>query len=146
MQTNFFDTDGYILLTTQYSKDDFEDEINRLKNLKLTISDGCSDDAKTYTNKIIYDTSSYTFPAYVTSDGFSHTYEYALINNDKLEIIYVYLSHPTTNKSVYKKYLKNKKSEYHKSDTLGMYSMYYHSFDDGDSFYEYNYCKKMKID
>ncbi len=139
-QTNLFDSDGYILLISKYTKDDFADEINRLKNIRITIHDGCGSNSQSYTNYIKYDEKSYKYPAYITIDGFGHTYEYALINKDKLEIIYVYLSYPKMHNKIYKDYLKNDKSTYSIVDTLDMFSLYNHSFDNGSSFIEYSDC------
>ncbi len=138
-QTNLFDSDGYILLKAKYNKDDFDKEIDRLKKLKITIYEECKSNADSYTNYIKYDEKSYKYPAYITIDGFGHTYEYALIDKDNLEIIYIYLSYPKNNKK-YKKYLKKDISSYDKIDTLDMYSMYNHSFDNGYTFIEYSDC------
>ena len=140
LQTNFFDSDGYILLKAKYSKEIFDKEVNRIKNLSMIISNDCNN-SLIYENKIKYDETAYKYPAYITIDGYGYTYEYALINELDLEIIYVYLSHPNKNNSKYKSYLKNDKSEYSKIDTLNMYSMYNHSFDNGNSFMEFNDCK-----
>lgn len=142
-QTNLFDSDGYIILKSKYSKEDFENEIDRIKTLNATIYESCNDNAKTYTNYVKYDDKSYQYPAYITIDGFGHTYEYALINNDNLEIVYVYLSYPSKNNSNYKDYLKKEKSIYSASDTLNMFSMYNHSFDNGNSFMEIGDCESQ---
>ena len=143
-QTNLFDSDGYIILKSKYSKDNFDNEINRIKTLNATIYENCNNNAKTYTNYIKYDDKSYIYPAYTTIDGFGHTYEYALVNNDDLEIIYVYLAHPSKNNINYKDYLKKDKSIYSVSDTLDMFSMYNYSFDNGNSFMEFGDCEKSE--
>lgn len=140
-QTGLFDSDGYILLKSKYSEENFNNEIDRIKNLSIIISNGCREGASVYENKIKYDDASYKYPAYVTIDGFGSTYEYALINTDEFEIIYVYLSYPKINASKYKDYLKIDKSEYSKTDTINRYSMYNHSFNDGHSFIEFDDCK-----
>lgn len=139
-KTGLFDSDGYIILKTKYNKNDFEKEINRLSNLNITILSSCNKNAKKYTNYINYDETSYKYPAYVTIDGFANTYEYALINKNNLEIIYVYLSYPNKNNSNYKEYLKKDKSVYSKKNTLDLYSIYNHSFDNGKSYIEYSNC------
>lgn len=140
MLTYSFDTDGYIVLKIKYELNDFEEEVNRIKNLSITIKSSCKDNSDEYTNYIKYDEESYNYPAYIAVDGFDSTYEYCLINEDELEIIYVYLAYPNTNNSEYKEYLKKDKSNYSKSDTLGLYSMYNHSFDNGKSFVEFDDC------
>lgn len=140
LKTNFFDTDGYIILKTKYTKEDFDNEINRLSNLKMTINETCYPNSEEYTNYIKYDNTSYKYPAYITIDGFDNTYEYALLNEDKLEIIYLYLSYPNINNKQYQEYLKKDKSLYSKTNTINSYSMYNHSFDSGKSFMEYSDC------
>lgn len=140
MKKNLFDSDGYILLISKYSQEDFVNEINRLKALSITIYDSCKNDADTYINYVKYDEKSYKYPAYITIDGFGNTYEYALINEDELKIIYVYLAYPEINNMKYVNYLKNDKSLYFIKNTLNMYSMYNHSFDNGISFLEFDDC------
>lgn len=139
-QTNLFDSDGYILLIAKYEEEEFDNEINRLKKLSITIYDNCNVKADSYTNYVKYDEASYEYPAYITIDGFGHTYEYALVNKDKLEISYIYLSYPKRYNQKYKNYLKKDRSSYSIEYTLDMYSMYNHSFDNGSSFIEYDYC------
>lgn len=138
--TSLFDTDGYMILKSRYNKYDFENEINRLKDISVQIYENCYRNSKSATNVIKYDDTSYEYPAYVTIDGFDSKYEYALINYNELEIIYVYLSYPNINNLNYNDYLKKDKSEYSKYDTLSLYSMYMHSFDNGVSFSEFGDC------
>ena len=137
-QTNFFDTDGYIILIAKYNKEDFSSEINRLKGLSMTIYANSKDNAESYTNYVRYDEKSYKYPAYITIDGFGHTYEYALINEEESEIIYIYLSYPKEDNIKYRKYLKSDLSLYSITDTIDMYSMYNHSFDNGKIFIEFD--------
>lgn len=129
-----------ILLIAKYNKEDFDNEVNRFKELNVTIRANCQENADSYTNYVRYDDTSYKYPAYITIDGFGHTYEYALINKEKQEISYVYLSYPTNNNKKYKDYLKKDVSLYAIENTLDRYSMYNHSFDNGNSFVEYNDC------
>lgn len=141
LQTNLFDTDGYIILKTKYNKIDFDNEINRLKNISMTIKEKCYKDSKEHTNNIIYDEESYDYPAYITIDGFAYIYEYALINEKDLEITYVYLSYPTTNNDNYSKYLKKDKSKYNgNNENLKLYSMYNHTFDNNKTYVEFDDC------
>lgn len=141
LSNGLFDTDGYILLVTKYSFDDFEEEINRIKNINMIIKSTCNKDALNYTNNIKYDDDSYKYPAYITIDGFDNTYEYCLINRDELEIIYVYISSLNKSNSNYNKYLKIDKSLYSKTNTIEAYSMYNHSFDNNKSFMEFDDCE-----
>ena len=141
LQTNLFDTDGYIILKTKYNKIDFDNEINRLKNISMTIKEKCYKDSKEHTNNIIYDEESYDYPAYITIDGFAYIYEYALINEKDLEITYIYLSYPTTNNDNYSKYLKKDKSKYNgNNENLKLYSMYNHTFDNNKTYVEFDDC------
>ena len=142
LQTNLFDSDGYIILTSNYDKADFNNEIKRLKQISMTIHKNCKSNTKTYTNYIKYDTELYNNSAYIAIDGFKNTYEYALINENKLEITYIYLSYPKINDSKYEKYLKLDKNSYSDNDKLSKYSMYNHSFDNGKTFSEFDDCKQ----
>lgn len=132
------DTDGYILLDVKYGDEDFQNEISRLENIAIEIKNGCKKNAEKFTNTIKYDASSYKYPAYVAIDGFDGTYEYALIDEMKKEIVYLYLSYPSIDDSRYSEYLKVDKTFYSKADTVEAYSIYYHSFDGGRSFMGHN--------
>ncbi len=136
LKTNLLDTDGYIILRAKYNDEMFENEIERLSNINITIYESCSSDSNYYTNNIKYDNSSYNYPAYITIDGFAHKYEYALIDRENNEIIYIYISYPGDNVSKYKEYLKKDETEYSKDDTLGLFSIYNNSFDNGRTFME----------
>ena len=70
-----------------------------------------------------------------------NTYEYALLDKDNLQIIYIYLSYPSINNKKYNKYLKKDKSVYFWLSTWDLYSMYNHSFDNGKSYVEFDDCK-----
>ncbi len=129
-KTNILSTDGNIILKVKYDYETFESEIERIGSLELTIYDSCKENAKEYINRIIYDKESYYLPAYITIDGFANTYEYALIDDDRLEIVYLYLSYPETNNIKYKDYLKKDTREYDSGNTLSRFSIYNHSFDD----------------
>ena len=132
-KTNLFDSDGFIILDAKYNKKDFDNEISRLKNISISIPKTCYPNSLSYTNYIKHDIDSYNYEAYITIDGFGSTYEYALINENELEIIYIYLSYPNINNTNYNKYLKKDKSIY-SNNNLNMYSIYNHSFDNGKSF------------
>ena len=129
-----FDTDGWIILDCEYNEDDFTAEIKRLQAISLTIQ---SKDEKAE-NKILYDEDSYQYPAYITIDGFDHTYEYALIKEEKREVIYLYFAYPN-NKilSEYSEYVKKDRSAYDSNDNTG-FSLYNHSFDGGKSWIEFD--------
>ena len=140
LKTGLFDTDGYILLTINYDKEKYDKEIERLSKLNMIIKETCYSNSKSITNYVKYDDKSYEYPAYITIDGFSNKYEYALLDKNNLKIIYIYLSYPNINDINYNKYLKKDKSYYSNSNSLNLYSMYNHSFDNGKSYMEYNDC------
>ena len=133
-----FDVDGYIILSAKYNENEYNREIDRLNKISVDISN-CNKEF--FTNNIKYDEISYNYPAYISIDGFSCTYEYALLDKDNLQIIYIYLSYPSINNKKYNKYLKKDKSVYFWLSTWDLYSMYNHSFDNGKSYVEFDDCK-----
>lgn len=135
LKTGFFDTDGYMILKTEYSPENYDAEIERLSSLECSITFH----EETVTQQIKYDTDSYTLPAYVTVDGFDYVYEYALIDDANNTITYVLLSHPqTVGCPAYKDYLKSDASEYKISNVLEQFTIYAHTFDGGNSWIEYS--------
>lgn len=94
LKTGMFDTDGYIFLSATYEDDEFKKEVERLSEISCMVFETNHEDSDYHIGNIIYDTENYNFPAYVTSDGYSSVYEYALIDNENKRIIYVLLSHP----------------------------------------------------
>ncbi len=134
LKTGFFDTDGYLILQTQYSKEDYEAEVERLSNIGCSIEFG----ADKVSHQIQYDEKSYELPAYVAVDGYDYIYEYALINEEKCEITYILLSYPEyVNLRDYEEYLKKDASEYKINDVLNQFSIYSANFDGGESWIEY---------
>ena len=81
--TGMFDTDATMILECEFSSEQFDREIARLENLQMVIRSGSEE----YTNKVLYDTSSYNYPAYITIDGFGSTYEYALVDSENNKIV-----------------------------------------------------------
>ena len=138
LDRDLFDTNGYIILQVSYDEREFKREIERISSLSMTINEKCYPNSKTFINNVKYDKDSYDYPAYITIDGFANVYEYALVDKEKLKITYVYLAYPNVKNKVYAEYLKKDKNEYSKSNTLGQFSMYNHSFDKGKSFVEHD--------
>ncbi|MBR3756191.1 MAG: hypothetical protein IKK48_03685 [Firmicutes bacterium] len=134
LYTGLFDTDGEIVLECTYDKGSFEQENQRLAGLSMTIVSG----EENHVNTVLYDADSYNYPAYITADGFGHTYEYALMDEENLRIIYVYLSYPDEETGVDVRYLKRDAAVYEKADTFDRFSMYNHSFDGGESWTEFS--------
>ena len=129
--SNLFDTDGMMILVCAYADEQFTDEISRLKALSKTIEY----DEQQYTNDVLYDEDSYSYPAYITIDGFGNTYEYALIDEFNNRIIYVYLAYPNDKTlQEYSDYVKKDLSVYEEENTWDAFSMYNHSFDGGAPF------------
>ena len=91
-------------------------------------------DSDYHTEKILYDTEMYNYPAYISIDGYDTVYEYALIDEENNRIIYALLSYPRLTDLVkYQEYLKKDKLSYKTDDgsTLEKFSIYSFSFDDG---------------
>ena len=135
LQSGLFDTDAEIFLDCVYSDETtFAREIERLASLFVTISYR----GESYTNYVRYDEDSYSYPAYVTIDGFGHTYEYALVITERRQIIYLYLSYPGNKQfSRYGAYIKTDRSVYDKA-SLSEFSMYNHTFDGGKTYIEFD--------
>gem|GEM_PF-5639751 len=125
--TDFFDTDGHILLVCRYDEEHFSSEISRLSSLESTMEYK----GEILTQYVRYDEEMYYLPAYITIDGRDSEYEYALIDESANEIIYVYLSFPNVAEAVYHDYLKRDLSAYVTADTLDGFCMYSFYFDDG---------------
>lgn len=135
LKTGLFDTDGYIILQAEYTEEDYQAEIERLSFVECSITYN----GETITQQIRYDEDSYSLPAYVTSDGFDNVYEYALIDDANNTIIYILLSYPNPlSLSKYSDYLKTEITAYNISDALNQFTIYAHSFDDGNSWIEYS--------
>ncbi len=135
LKTGLFDTDGYIILNVQYDEEAYLQEVERLSSIECTISFK----EEEVTQQIVYDEESYSLPAYVAVDGFDDIYEYALVDEKTYTITYVLLSYPSEAKlSEYKEYLKKDTSKYEIEDALNQFTIYAHSFDDGQSWIEYS--------
>ena len=127
--------DGAIFLECTYSDDAFAAEIDRLKGLSMTIEF----EGEQVTNHVRYDEETYSYPAYITIDGFGDTYEYALVDQEENKIVYLYLAYPKVDSLVqYKEYLKKDLKTYAEEEKPGAYSMYMHSFDGGEVYIEYS--------
>lgn len=108
-KTGLFDTDGSFFLSAVYSDDDFADEIERISEITCTVNDGEED----ITQAVIYDEDMYNYPAYIAIDGYTHNYEYALIDHDNNRIVYVLLGYPDYDElSEYSDYLKTDPDAY----------------------------------
>lgn len=134
LSSSLFDTDARIILRCNYGAEEFEREIERLQGLSITLR---SDDEQ-FTNEVLYDEESYYYPSYITIDGFKNTYEYALIDSENCSIVYIYLAYPDIDSFPVKEYLKKDLEAYSEENTLNRYSMYNHSFDNGNSWVEFD--------
>lgn len=124
LQSGLFDTDGYIIMNVKYDKEDYKREVERLSNVKCMVQNT--------EMKVLYDVKSYALPAYVAADGFDYVYEYALVDDDNCEIIYVLLSYPEDiDLSKYQEYLKLNMSEYEIEDVLNRFSIYVRENEEG---------------
>ena len=134
LTVNLFDIDATIILDCVLDEETFDSEIARLSGLSKVIRDR----GETYTNRVIYDETSYRAPAYITIDGFGNTYEYALLDRAGHEITYLYLSYPYPDTFPYPDYLKRDLSVYEEENTLHAWSMYNHSFDGDRTWVEFD--------
>ena len=124
-KSGLFDTDGYLILKSKYSMDDYETEVARLAGTKCVVMGTES--------AVRYDTESYALPAYVAVDGFDYVYEYALVDEKNCEITYVLLSYPEYDDlSEYKECLKLDISEYEIEDALNQFTIYARESEDGN--------------
>ena len=98
LSVSLFDTDGYILLEYRCDADQIAAEEERLGAISFTIR-GVG--GQTFTNNVMYDENSYNYPAYVATDGFKHTYEYALIDRDGGRIVYIFATYVMPDKFRY---------------------------------------------
>lgn len=104
------DTDAYIFLKADYNSDTYLKEKDRLSNINCVVS---TPNGKSWTQDVYYDDKTYKYPAYIATDGFTNTYEYALLDEENKSIIYVFLSYPDYNSlTTYKDYLKVNSKDY----------------------------------
>ena len=123
-ESGLFDTDGYLILKSKYSMDDYETEVARLAGTKCVVIG--------MESAVRYDTESYALPAYVAVDGFDYVYEYALVDEKNCEITYVLLSYPEYDDlRAYKECLKLDISEYEIEDALNQFTIYARESEDG---------------
>ncbi len=135
-KTGLLDTDGSFFLTAEYSDEDFAEEVERISGITCTVNDGHKD----YTQSVIYDEDMYNYPAYIAIDGYTHNYEYALIDYDNNRIIYVLLGYPDyEDLSEYSDYLKSDPKAYDlgNDNTLGRFCIYAVRSADFDGYCEY---------
>lgn len=130
----FFDDPTEIYLSYVYNEEQYLSEVERIKNISMTIKYKSQE----YTNYIKYNETSYKYPAYITIDGFSGQYEYALLLKENYQIVYMYLDVPGNDQiKKYPDYVKIDTSSYQKSSN-NSFSLYNHSFDGGQSWVEFD--------
>ncbi|MBQ7833651.1 MAG: helix-turn-helix transcriptional regulator [Lachnospiraceae bacterium] len=135
LHTGLFDTDGYIILSAEYPAEAYAAEMTRIKDIECSITHGDT----TVTQEIRYDESTYALPAYITSDGFGHVYEYALMDEENHTITYVLLCYPNPDELAdYSRYLKIDTDAYNIESAVHQFTIYAHSFDGGNSWLEYS--------
>lgn len=82
-----FGIDYQQYLKCTYSDEEYQAEVDRLKNIQCEIHTRNG----TVVNRIEYSDTKFDYPAYITAYGGNRMYEYALLNDEKNTIIYVYL-------------------------------------------------------
>lgn len=133
LQTGLFDTDGYIFLEYTLDKENFDKEVARLQALEAKIE---NPDGESFVNKVVYSEDEYDYPAYITIDGFTSNFEYALVDQENCRIICIYIAYIDSSDFPHEEYLKSDKSDYEYSDSFERFSMYSHSFDGGETYLE----------
>lgn len=133
LQTGLFDTDGYIFLEYTLDKENFDKEVARLQALEAKIE---NPDGESFVNKVVYSEDEYDYPAYITIDGFTSNFEYALVDQENCRIICIYIAYIDSSDFPHEEYLKSDKTDYEYSDSFERFSMYSHSFDGGETYLE----------
>ena len=132
LHTGIFDSDGYIILQAEYSEKNYAAEIERLRGISCSITNG---KAEKFTNYVLYEAEDFAYPAYLTCDGFSDMYEYALVDKENCRITYILVNYPDSDvfPSDFIKYTKAEM--FYKIDRgTECFSIYAHSFDGGKTF------------
>ena len=143
LPSNLVGTTGYTILEATYSKDYYDEELERLSDISLTIENGRVDSEEKITQDIMYDESMYAYPAYIAADGNCGTYEYALLDESECKIIYVlvkYISEADIEEiNAVGNYLKADTSEYEESgiETWKKFSIYSYQFSGAKELSEY---------
>jgi hypothetical protein len=118
-----FDNAYQLFLAYTLPQDEFEAEVKRLAELEVTYGG--------VTNKVIYDTTSFNYPAYVTAFSKYGDYEYVLIDEENLRLICILSCVANIdNMPMDKGYLPQDSSDYENLDGRNGYSIY--SFTDKD--------------
>ncbi len=127
LRYGLLDTDGYVILKAKYNEEEYNKEVKRLSEIRNEFVWDFADEYEVISNDILYDDSSYNYPAYIASDGYSDVYEYALLIEENDEIVYVIISYPKwVNMLKYRDYLKKNLRDYNMSneETFSAYSIY----------------------
>ncbi len=115
----FLDPTAQIYLECSYEADDYLEEMERLA--------GIQEEYEGRIQPIVYDTDSFSYPAYVTIDADNHCYEYALLIGEK-NIAYIFLQFIKEEDIVFPtEYLPK---EYEQKETG--YSIYLFEYQNGD--------------
>lgn len=136
-KTGLLDTDGWFFLTAKYLDEDYDAERERLSEVTCTIDHNDIHSVKS----VIYDEEMYNYPAYIAIDGYTHNYEYALMDDANNTVIYVLLGYPDPDAlSEYREYLKRDLSEYDlgNTSTLERFCIYSVKDPNVDGYLEYS--------
>ena len=85
-QEQTYENSYEILLKVQYSDSKYQEEIKRLSEVQCEVK--TTDGSKI--NKIKYTEDDFQYPAYVAIQGCNQSYEYALLDEERKEIVYVF--------------------------------------------------------
>ena len=114
-----FDPTCHIYLEYSLSKDYFNAEVSRLSNISETFE---NENYKDIENKIVYNTSNFIYPAYITIFNNNHCYEYALIDKENFKIICVFTQFINYNDVKFdKKYLPTASNNEKDNESFSIY-------------------------
>ena len=137
ISSGLFDSTAEIILEQTLDITSYLSELERLRNISVTISDKNS--GRIVKKEIKYDTEMYKYPAYIAIDGFADKYEYALCDASNCRIIYIYLSYPSNEFiNINNDYAKINLNSYHPKNSLEQFTIYANSFDGGKSYTEWD--------
>lgn len=113
------DSNYQIYLKSQYSKDKYQKEIERLSRI--------TDEYKGEETKIVYDIERFQMPSYVSVYNFDSTCEYALLDEEHSVIHYIYLQFTDKNQVKFDKNLLP--DSYYRAEPDGGFSIYAHELE-----------------
>ncbi len=120
LKPGLFDAEGYIIVDCVYNKSDYDAEVARISSIVNVVEEENTNKSEA----VIYLPADYYYPAYSAIDGLDKKYEYAMLNEDNNEIVYVYISDINLPTFQFGNYLKNDRSAYDGKGDREAFSIY----------------------